>query len=74
LWGPGGEGRIYTRTKLMKKTVTRKVPGYKWVVEDLCPSCVAALEAPAIPEGVAPPPVPPVGPEVRVIPAGATTE
>lgn len=57
----------------MKKTITRKVPGYKWVLEDLCEDCVAALEEPAIPAGVAAPPMPPVGPNVRVIPASGTT-
>jgi hypothetical protein len=40
-WFPGG-AKIYTRTKLMRKTETVTVPSYKWVVEDLCPDCAAA--------------------------------
>jgi len=39
-WFPNG-ARIYTRAKLMKKTETVTVPGYKWVVEDLCQQCAA---------------------------------
>jgi hypothetical protein len=30
---------MHTRTKLMKKTVVKTVPTYKWVVEELCPHC-----------------------------------
>lgn len=33
--------QTYTRTKLMKKVETVKVPSYKWVEEDLCPQCAA---------------------------------
>jgi hypothetical protein len=42
-WFPGG-AKIYTRTKLMRKTEKVTVPSYKWVVEDLCPECTAKLE------------------------------
>jgi hypothetical protein len=40
-WLPGC-AQCYTRTKLMKKTVTVTVPSHKWVVEDLCSQCAAA--------------------------------
>lgn len=38
-WVPAHCATIFTRTKLMKKTITVTVPSYKWVVEDLCPGC-----------------------------------
>lgn len=37
-WFPGG-AHTYTKKKLMKKTVTVKVPSHKWVTEDLCSDC-----------------------------------
>lgn len=37
-WVPGG-AKMFTKNKLMKQTVTKKVPTYKWVVEDLCAEC-----------------------------------
>lgn len=40
-WFPRG-AKVYTKKKLMKKIVTKKVPTHKWVVEELCPSCRAA--------------------------------
>ncbi|MEX2286530.1 MAG: hypothetical protein WD648_05520 [Planctomycetaceae bacterium] len=43
----------------MKKTITRKVPGYKWVVEDLCPQCAANCAPDAAPaDGKGVPPAP----------------
>jgi hypothetical protein len=42
-WIPGC-ATIHTKTKLMKKTVTKKVPSFKWVVEDLCQECQAKAE------------------------------
>lgn len=38
-WTPFGKPKIYTKTKLMKKIEPRKVPTYKWVVEDVCEQC-----------------------------------
>lgn len=38
-WLPGSRAHLMTRRKLMKRTVTRTVPGYQWVVEDLCAAC-----------------------------------
>jgi hypothetical protein len=42
-WIPG-TARIHTKKKLMKKSITKKVPSHKWVVEDLCPTCRAACQ------------------------------
>jgi len=47
-WFPGG-AKIYTRTKLMRKTENVTVPSYKWVVEDMCPECTAKLDAKSTP-------------------------
>jgi hypothetical protein len=38
-WGPGAHACVKSRAKLMKRTVTKKVPCYKWVTEDLCDGC-----------------------------------
>ena len=38
-WQPCGNPEIRTRRKLMRKTVVKKVPTYKWVVQDLCEEC-----------------------------------
>lgn len=40
-WSPGECGNPHVKRKLMKRTVTKTVPSYKWVVEDLCDSCRA---------------------------------
>ena len=57
-WIPGSCAKVYTKKKLMQKIVTKKVPGYKWVVEDLCPECEAKTESvkPKAGEKVPPPP------------------
>lgn len=57
-WIPGGHAKIYTKKKLMKRTVTKTVPSFKWVVEDLCPQCEVNCEAPQVPPGTMIPPVP----------------
>ena len=59
LWGPPCSAKMYTKKKLYKKTITKKVPGYKWVVEDLCAQCEAnrAAAGPA-PETASLPPAP----------------
>jgi hypothetical protein len=49
---------MYTRTKLMKKTITKTVPTYKWVVEELCPHCQSRCEYASVTPDVALPPVP----------------
>jgi hypothetical protein len=40
-WLPSCKAHLHTKKKLMKKVVTKKVPAYKWVVEDLCTKCEA---------------------------------
>jgi hypothetical protein len=49
---------MFTRTKLMKKTITKEVPTYKWVVEDLCPHCEANCPCASIESESQLPPVP----------------
>jgi hypothetical protein len=36
--------QLYTKTKLMKRVETVKVPTYKWVVEDVCCNCACGCE------------------------------
>ena len=38
-WLPSSKATIYTKKKLMKKSVTKSVPSIRWVVEDLCERC-----------------------------------
>lgn len=38
-WCPGDTAHVFTKKKLMKKTETKTVPSFKWVVEDLCAEC-----------------------------------
>lgn len=38
-WIPNPCAQVHTKKKLMKKTVNKTVPSYKWVVEDLCSDC-----------------------------------
>lgn len=57
-WIPGGCAKVYTKSKLMKRTITKTVPSFKWVVEDLCPQCEANCQVPEVPEGVKVPPPP----------------
>lgn len=59
-WVHGGCGTVYTKKKLMKKTVTKKVPSYKWVVEDLCAACQQKVSQLEIPAGTDLPPTPQV--------------
>lgn len=68
-WSPPKTARVFPRAKLMKKTVTKSVPGYKWVLEPLCPVCVAAIEHPEIDNPAEIPPLPPLDEGTRVIPA-----
>jgi hypothetical protein len=51
-WIPGCSKGIYTKKKLMKKTVTKTVPSFKWVVEDLCAECEAKTQDALVPPGV----------------------
>ncbi len=64
-WIPGQCGKVFTKKKLMKRTVTKSVPSFKWVVEDLCPQCESNCEAVNIPPGTVIPPVPAVDAKVK---------
>ena len=56
-WTPKRCAKMYTKSKLMKKTITKKVPTYKWVVEDLCAQCEAKTkDAEVVPGATIPPP------------------
>jgi hypothetical protein len=57
-WIPGCSAKVHTKKKLMKKVVTKKVPSYKWVVEDLCPQCDANCVGATVEPGVEVPPPP----------------
>lgn len=57
-WTPGHCGSVYTKQKLMKKTVTKMVPSYQWVVDDLCPACQTRCVQQMIPAGTEFPPAP----------------
>lgn len=43
-WISACRAQLHTKKKLMKRTVTKTIPTQKWVVEDLCDKCQAALE------------------------------
>lgn len=57
-WIPGGGHEIFTKRKLMKKTVTTTVPSFKWVVEFLCAECTANCDSVTLPQGTPEPPRP----------------
>ena len=42
-WAPSCTATVFTRKKLQKRIVTREVPSYKWVTEDLCPRCAGEV-------------------------------
>jgi hypothetical protein len=52
------KAEMHTRTKLMKKTITKTVPTYKWVVEELCPHCQSRCEYASVTPDVELPPMP----------------
>lgn len=57
-WIPACNAKIYTKNKLMKRTITKTIPSFKWVVEDLCANCEAQVPVVQVPPGVAVPPPP----------------
>ncbi|MBX3413754.1 MAG: hypothetical protein KF708_13770 [Pirellulales bacterium] len=65
-WDPNPCGTIYTKKKLMKKIVKKKVPSYKWVVEDLCPPCEAKAPVAHAPAGGKLPQVPVSDAKIKV--------
>jgi hypothetical protein len=66
-WVPGCAEHIYTKKKLMKKTVVKTIPSYKWVVEDLCPNCQGKCQCAEVEPGAKIPDPPPVA--ARILPA-----
>lgn len=56
-WCPGCAS-VYTKKKLMRRTITKKVPSYKWVIEDLCEKCEKKVANVQVPPGVEVPPAP----------------
>lgn len=50
-WIPGCPKEFVTKKKLMRKTVTKMVPSFKWVVEDICPTCRDKYVPPEVPAG-----------------------
>lgn len=60
VWKPLTCPKLMTKKKLQKKLVTKKVPSYKWVVEDLCQACESEVEVTPVPKGVLIPPAPAV--------------
>jgi hypothetical protein len=73
-WSAPKSARVFTRAKLMKKSVTKSVPGYKWVLEPMCPTCVAALEQPTVEAVADVPPLPELPEGTRVVPASHAGE
>ena len=74
-WTPGDCGTVYTKKKLMKKTVTKTVPSFKWVVEDLCPACQTRCAQLQVPAGTELPPVPKLeGVPVLTVPVSAAAQ
>lgn len=50
--------KMFMRAKLMKKTITKEVPSYKWVVEDLCPHCQERCDYASVKSETELPPIP----------------
>lgn len=59
-WKPLTGPKLMTKQKLHKKIVSKKVPSYRWVVQDLCQDCEADVELTPVPQGVMIPPAPAV--------------
>jgi hypothetical protein len=73
-WTPTPCANVFTKKKLMKKVITKKVPSYKWVVEDLCPDCESKTDAASIVEGVEIPAPPVKNVKLKYVQAAAATE
>lgn len=66
-WIPGYGAQVYTRYKLMRGVTTKTLPGFKWVIEGLCPECTAKCEAIAVAPGIDAPPPPLVSEDVLML-------
>jgi len=53
-WIPGC-ATMQSKTKLMKKTITKKIPSFKYVVEDLCEKCHGKVQDEVQKADLAPP-------------------
>lgn len=72
-WIPGCGAHVHTKKKLMKRTVTKTIPSYKWVVEDLCDKCQVVVDQEQATDAVAEEPHPaPVVDGPRAAKASAT--
>lgn len=74
-WIPSMYAKIHTKKKLMQKIETKKIPSYKWVVEDLCPKCESQAGSAMVEPGVKLPPRPRVAAKIidaEIKVAGAT--
>jgi hypothetical protein len=70
-WCPG-TAHVQTPKHLMKKTTEKKVPSYKWVVENLCEKCQRKCQQETIPAGADVPTPPRVAAKIRLgVPAVA---
>ncbi|MBX3435227.1 MAG: hypothetical protein KF847_18060 [Pirellulales bacterium] len=56
-WLPGG-ARMFTRKKLMKRTIVETVPTYRWTIEDLCADCRRLASDATVVPGAEIPPLP----------------
>jgi hypothetical protein len=65
-WIPSTHANIYTKMKLMQRIDTKKVPSYKWVVEDLCKKCESKTESASVEPGAQIPPAPDVDAKILV--------
>lgn len=63
-WIPSCSAEVHQRKKLMKRTVTTKVPSFKWVVEDLCEKCQKDCEVVQVADVSQIPPLPSVDAKV----------
>lgn len=65
-WIPCSCANIFTKKKLMQRIDTKKVPSYKWVVEDLCAKCESNAKSALVEPGVKIPEPPPVDAKILV--------
>lgn len=70
-WIPGC-ATVQTKKKLMKRTVIKTIPSYKWVVEELCDQCESNLPPVTIDHDAAAPPPPKIDAATRLLPARAS--
>lgn len=66
-WLPGC-ATVHTRKKLMKRIVTKTIPSYKWVVEDVCRDCQSSLVQVKLEADAVVPPPPRVDGTVKIVP------